>query len=64
MTGRAQDVLTWQYLQWLETYKTVKLMERGQHVSWPFMCAIQRDHVWVAEVVGFMIVDSYIASCL
>ena len=63
-TSRARDVLIGDCLPWRKTYETVKLMESGQHVSWSIVCPIYRDRVWIAEVVRFIIVESYISSCV
>jgi len=43
-------------------YKTVKLMESGEHVSGSVVCPIYRDRVWVTEIVGLIVVESHIAS--
>ena len=46
------------------TYEAVELVESGQHVAGSVMCSVQSDHVRVAEIVGFIIVQVHIASCI
>jgi hypothetical protein len=45
-------------------YETVKLVESGQHVSWSVTSAIQGNLVWIAEIVGLVVVEVNIASCI
>jgi hypothetical protein len=46
------------------TYEAVKLVESGQHVSWSVASAVQGDLVWIAEIVGVVVVEVDVASCI
>jgi hypothetical protein len=45
-------------------YETVKLVESGQHVSWTVTSAVQGDFVGIAEVVGLVVGEVDVASCI
>jgi hypothetical protein len=46
------------------TYETVKLMESGQHISRSFSRTVQRNRIWVTQIIVLIVVEVHIASCI